>query len=89
MERNLKRGYVYFGDDSSIPAVLLPPMTKGRPRFHDQSRNGVRVLVHRSVNGTTVDADCGCFGLPGRAHTNINCPLFWRRDTLAGAAGRG
>lgn len=41
----------------------------------DQSRNGVRVLVHRVPGqGTTVDADCSCFGSDFRAHSRTDCP---------------
>jgi hypothetical protein len=37
------------------------------------------VHVHRFKNGgTVVDADCQCFGLPFRLHTNDRCPLLRR-----------
>ena len=50
-----------------------------RPVLEDQSRNGVRVHVHRFKNGgTVVDTDCQCFGLPFRLHTNDHCPLLRR-----------
>lgn len=39
----------------------------------DQSRNGVKVIVHRSRDGSTVDADCSCLG-GMRAHSNPECP---------------
>jgi hypothetical protein len=42
----------------------------------DQSRNGVRVIVYRTENGSVVDADCQCFGHPGRLHSTDRCPLF-------------
>jgi len=42
--------------------------------IEDQSRNGVRVLVHRHPDGSTyVDAACACFG-GNRAHSMSNCP---------------
>jgi hypothetical protein len=40
----------------------------------DQSRNGVRVIVTRHKDGTTVDASCSCFGIPGRTHSSTSCP---------------
>ena len=40
----------------------------------DRSRNGVKVLVTRSKDGSTVDASCQCFGLKTRAHSVSNCP---------------
>lgn len=44
----------------------------------DQSRNGVRVIVHRwkDSRGTTVESDCNCLGLPMRAHSNMECPML-------------
>lgn len=39
-------------------------------------RNGVRVKVTRFCGGTTVEADCQCFGAPFRAHSTTACPLF-------------
>jgi hypothetical protein len=47
-----------------------------KPAREDQSRNGVRVIVHRNENGSTVEADCGCFGAPNRLHTNPCCPVL-------------
>ena len=42
----------------------------------DQSRNGVKVIVTRfEAGGTTVDADCQCFGIQGRVHSSMLCPL--------------
>lgn len=47
-----------------------------KPKFtvEDQSRNGVRVIVRRFKHGTTVEADCQCFGSPMRAHSRADCP---------------
>jgi hypothetical protein len=50
-----------------------------------QDRNGVKVRVHLHDNGTTVDADCQCFGSSQRLHTNPFCPVLvkateYRRD---------
>jgi hypothetical protein len=42
----------------------------------DQSRNGVRVIVTRSEDGSVVEADCNCFGSPQRVHSNMFCPLL-------------
>lgn len=47
---------------------------RDRPVTEDQSHDGVRVLVHRREHGTTVEADCLCFGNKGRCHSNPNCP---------------
>lgn len=44
--------------------------------FEDQTKNGVRVIVTRTRNGTFVDADCQCYGNPGRAHSSSNCPVY-------------
>jgi hypothetical protein len=45
-----------------------------------QIRNGVRVIVHVQDGGTTVESDCGCFGMPFRTHTNMICPLSKRQQ---------
>jgi hypothetical protein len=42
----------------------------------DESRNGVRVIVHRSANGSIVEADCHCYGSWLRTHSNPNCPVL-------------
>lgn len=42
----------------------------------DQSRNGVRVIVYRSDEGSVVDASCECFGSTMRAHSNVLCPVY-------------
>ena len=42
----------------------------------DQSKNGVRVLVRRSDGGSTVEADCACYGNPQRVHSSRLCPVF-------------
>lgn len=50
----------------------------------DQSQNGVKVIVHRfydengEFEGTTVEADCQCFGTFFRAHSNPSCPVRQR-----------
>ena len=41
-----------------------------------QDRNGVRVRVTRTPDGTVVEASCACFGHPGRVHNNVRCPLL-------------
>jgi hypothetical protein len=46
--------------------------------IEDQSRNGVKVIVYRFKNGTSVDAACQCFGAPFRLHSNERCPLLLR-----------
>lgn len=48
----------------------------------DQSKNGVKVIVHRFYDrkglvGTTVEADCKCFG-GNRAHSSPDCPRIVR-----------
>jgi len=41
----------------------------------NQSRNGVKVIVHRDKDGNTiVDASCLCFGSSFRVHDRMNCP---------------
>lgn len=40
----------------------------------EQSRNGVKVVVYRSENGSVVEADCLCYGSPYRVHSNPCCP---------------
>lgn len=45
-------------------------------RCDDQSNNGVRVWVYRDTNGTSVDADCSCFGNPARVHSTTGCPVL-------------
>ena len=47
---------------------------KPRVTIEDQSKNGVRVIVHRSAEGSTVDADCECFGSNFRVHSREDCP---------------
>ena len=42
----------------------------------DQSKNGVRVKVHRNKDGSYVDADCSCLGMFGRTHDNTECPVY-------------
>lgn len=44
-----------------------------------QDRNGVKVRVRRNEGGSTVVADCSCFGHPFRVHSNVNCPLLRKR----------
>ena len=48
-----------------------------KPVKIDQSKNGVRVIVTRYPGkGSTVEADCECFGIVGRVHSNSFCPLL-------------
>ncbi len=52
---------------------------KNLPGFYsieDQSKNGVRVLVTRTKDGSTVNATCSCFGNIGRVHNTTECPLY-------------
>ncbi len=58
------------------PAVPLSARSMHRRRVRIQDRNGVKVRVHEHPNGTTVEADCGCFGSPLRVHTSTYCPPF-------------
>lgn len=48
------------------------------PIIEDQSRNGVKVLVHRYSYGTYVEKDCSCMGSNFRVHDNLNCPNLKR-----------
>jgi hypothetical protein len=66
------------------PAVYpkwVGPRPGGKPTREDQSRNGVRVIVYRNENGSTVDAACQCFGSRRRLHSNPHCPLIEREAT--------
>lgn len=56
------------------------PLVDGKPRYEDQSRNGVQVIVRRTENGSTVEADCHCMGSLMRTHSNPSCPLLERRN---------
>lgn len=42
----------------------------------DQSRNGVKVVVWKGENGSTVECDCSCFGNSLRVHSNPSCPVL-------------
>lgn len=52
----------------------------------DQSRSGVKVKktsfygADGILDGTTVEADCGCFGYR-RCHTNQHCPALKKART--------
>jgi hypothetical protein len=59
----------------------LPPNVTSE----DQSRNGVRVLVRRFDGGTTVEADCSCFGSDFRVHSQPDCPNRLRQTAMVGA----
>jgi len=39
-----------------------------------QDKNGVKVTVRVYEEGTTVEADCQCLGLPFRTHSTESCP---------------
>jgi hypothetical protein len=45
----------------------------------DQSKNGVNVKINRFQHGTTVSADCSCFGMPFRTHSTEDCPVLIKR----------
>lgn len=65
-------------------------MTSGRVLFvDDQSKNGVRVIVRRWKDGTTVEADCKCFGSYLRIHSNPMCPVAAHQDRLAAKEREG
>jgi hypothetical protein len=52
----------------------------------DQSLNGVRIIVHRFKNGSTVvEADCQCFGHTFRSHSSVRCVLLQRLHTREGS----
>ena len=56
-------------DGFDIEFTLTP-----KREVEDQSRNGVRVIVTRTKDGSHVDASCSCFGFDGRAHNHESCP---------------
>lgn len=65
------------------PGPWSPTLVRGRPRREDQSKNGVRVIVHRNENGSSVETDCSCMGSRLRTHSNPYCTLLaqlWRRQ---------
>jgi hypothetical protein len=45
----------------------------------DQSKNGVNVKIYRFQHGTTISADCSCFGMPFRTHSTEDCPVLIKR----------
>lgn len=57
-----------------IAVALLPE----EPVVEDQSKNGVKVIVRRTSQGSTVEASCSCHGVIGRAHSTTQCPLLRR-----------
>lgn len=63
------------------PVERLIPELKPKPVREDQSANGVKVIVHRMEEGTVVEADCECFGIPGRVHSNTNCPVYKKANS--------
>lgn len=46
--------------------------------IENQDRNGVKVRVHRSSEGSVVFADCKCFGFETRCHSTDRCPVYRR-----------
>lgn len=48
---------------------------RSRKGVRIQDRNGVRVRVHEQDGGTTVEAECSCFGSPTRTHSRESCPV--------------
>jgi hypothetical protein len=50
-------------------------------------RDGVRVTVHRSKDGTAVEAACQCFGMPFRTHSTEACPRFRAAEKARLSAG--
>ena len=65
--------------DEGLKPLPLPAApveaAPARPRVEHQNTNGVKVTVTRSEQGSVVEADCQCFGLPGRIHSREDCPL--------------
>lgn len=51
-------------------------LVRGKPRREDLSQNGVRVIVHRNENGSTVEADCHCLGSTMHTHSDPYCPVI-------------
>lgn len=69
-ERRVWRGKSYRNGGKNI-----------RRLREDQSQNGVKVVKYTVPGeGTVVEADCNCFGIPGRVHSNPNCPMIPRKD---------
>ena len=50
-----------------------------------ETRNGVQVKTTRTDEGTVVEADCNCYGLPNRSHSTMKCPALLARLTAVEA----
>jgi len=46
-----------------------------------RDRNGVRVKVTRGSNGSVVEADCHCYGIPGRLHSTPDCVVLKKKKS--------
>ena len=57
-----------------LRALALAVRERALYSIDPQTRNGVDVIVYRGPNGSYVDADCTCFGNPGRMHSRSDCP---------------
>ena len=70
-------------------------MDAQRSRRHEvktTTRNGVRVRVVRFFEdgisaGSTVEADCGCLGMPFRVHSRAACPNRLERAVALNGGG--
>lgn len=49
-----------------------------------ERRNGVRVEIWRSDDGTAILSSCACLGLPMKVHSQESCP--WRLKQIANKA---
>jgi hypothetical protein len=55
--------------------LMATKKTSTKPRkLTETVKNGVRVRVEHSDQGSVVEADCQCFGHPLRTHSNAYCP---------------
>jgi hypothetical protein len=45
----------------------------------NQTKNGVHVIVRRFQDGSTVEAECSCYGIEFRTHSTDVCPIILAR----------
>lgn len=70
---------------TTMPKVVrFVPKPAPRRRVLRQDKNGVKVKVTKHENGSTVEADCQCFGAEGRLHSTVSCPLRLRQVARRG-----
>lgn len=63
-------------------------LARSRIEVERQDRNGVKVKVTRTIGvGSSVEADCLCYGIVGRVHDSERCPVLRKsRETAKNAS---